>query len=83
MSITSDVGTVTLTGDTSVPASGRSGRRRRPTARSPAWSSVETADAAEATVALDKPITNGLTYNFTFTFEQAGETTVAGADLGG
>ena len=43
--------------------------------------SVETAEAAEATVALSKPITNGLTYNFTFTFEKAGEGTVDGADL--
>ncbi len=39
--------------------------------------SAEKADAAEAMVALSKPITNGLTYNFTFDFEKAGETTVA------
>ncbi len=38
--------------------------------------SAETADAAEAMVALSKPITNGLTYNITFDFEKAGETTV-------
>ena len=38
--------------------------------------SVEAADAAEAKVALSKPISNGLTYDFTFTFEKAGETTV-------
>ena len=38
--------------------------------------SAENADAAEAAVALSKPITNGLTYNFTFDFEKAGETTM-------
>ena len=27
-------------------------------------------------MALSKPITNGLTYDFTFTFEKAGETTI-------
>ena len=30
-----------------------------------------------AEVTLSKPITNGLTYNFTFNFEKAGQTTVA------
>jgi hypothetical protein len=38
--------------------------------------SAEKADAAKAAVALSKPITNGLTYNFTFTFERSGNTTV-------
>ena len=38
--------------------------------------SIETADAVTAEVALTKPITNGLLYDFTFTFEN-GETTVA------
>ena len=33
---------------------------------------VEAADAVKATVALTKPITNGLNYNFTFDFEKAG-----------
>jgi copper(I)-binding protein len=32
---------------------------------------------ATAEVTLSKPITNGLTYNFTFNFEKAGQTTVA------
>jgi len=39
--------------------------------------SAERADAAKAKLALSKPITNGLTYQFTFAFEKAGETTVA------
>ncbi len=32
--------------------------------------------AAKATVTLAKPITNGLTYNFTFSFEKAGQASV-------
>jgi hypothetical protein len=32
---------------------------------------------ANAEVTLTKPITNGLTYDFTFNFEKAGQTTVA------
>ena len=38
--------------------------------------SVEAAEAAEANVNLTKPITNGITYNFTFDFERSGEGTV-------
>ncbi len=38
--------------------------------------SIENADSAEAKVALSKPITNGLTYDFTFTFEKGGQTTI-------
>lgn len=33
---------------------------------------IEHSDTATATVTLDKPITNGLTYNFTFNFKEAG-----------
>ena len=33
---------------------------------------TEGAASAEAAVALSKPISNGLTYGFTFTFEKAG-----------
>ena len=40
-------------------------------------SEVEAADAADASVALTKPIRNGLTYEFTFKFEKAGEKTLA------
>ena len=40
-------------------------------------SSVEAANGADASVALTKPIRNGLTYNFTFTFEKAGQKTLA------
>lgn len=75
VSITSDVGSVTLSGDTSLPANdvlvvGEPDGQIAP------LEAAETADAAKATVDLSKPITNGLTYDFTFTFQNAGETTV-------
>jgi copper(I)-binding protein len=75
VSITSDVGKVTLTGDTSVPANGVLAVGE-PDGQIAPLESAERADAAEAAVALSKPITNGLTYNFTFDFEKAGETTM-------
>lgn len=37
---------------------------------------TETATGAEAVVALSEPVSNGLTYPFTFTFERAGDTTL-------
>jgi copper(I)-binding protein len=75
VSITSDVGKVTLTGDTSIPANGVL-TVGEPDGQIAPLESAENADAADAAVALSKPITNGLTYNFTFDFEKAGETTV-------
>lgn len=76
VSITSKVGTVSLTGDTSLPASGVL-TVGAPDGQITPLESVEAAEAAEAQVALTKPITNGLTYDFTFKFEKAGEATVA------
>jgi hypothetical protein len=67
--ITTDIGTVTVSGDPRVPAGGilfvgtPDGQNRK---------AVEAADAAKASVELTKPITNGLNYNFTFKFEKAG-----------
>jgi hypothetical protein len=67
--ITSDIGTVTVSGDPRVPAGGvlfvgtPDGQNRK---------AVEAADTAKASVELTKPITNGLNYNFTFKFEKAG-----------
>ncbi|MDZ4236055.1 MAG: hypothetical protein U1C73_20380 [Dietzia sp.] len=75
VSITSDVGTVTLSGDTAVPVSGAL-KVGAPDGQLAALEDVEPVDSAQATVALSEPITNGLTYDFTFTFEKAGETTV-------
>ena len=76
VSITSDIGTVTLTGDTAVPAGGAL-VVGAPDGQITALESVEATEAAEATVNLSKPISNGLTYNFTFKFEKGGEGTFA------
>lgn len=76
VSVTSDVGTVTLSGDAAVPVSGVL-VVGTPDGQPTALDNVEAADSAEATVELSKPISNGLTYNFTFTFENSGDTTVA------
>ena len=70
--ITSDVGTVTLTGDTELPANGLL-EVGMPDGVDELAALPEPADGAEATVALSEPISNGLTYAFTFTFEQAGD----------
>ncbi|GAT11474.1 hypothetical protein H7I77_14420 [Mycolicibacterium novocastrense] len=74
-SITSEVGEVALTGDTTVPASGML-TVGAPDGQITPLESVEAAEAAEAKVTLSKPITNGLLYDFTFKFEKAGEATV-------
>jgi copper(I)-binding protein len=75
VSIASDIGKVTLTGDTSVPANGVLAVGE-PDGQIAPLESAEKADAAKAAVALTQPITNGLTYKFTFHFEKAGETTM-------
>ena len=61
--ISSDVGNVVLTGDGSIAAG------------SALVAGVGGGETAQVT--LTKPITNGLSYNFTFDFEKAGRTTVA------
>ncbi|ANI42289.1 hypothetical protein MVAC_11692 [Mycolicibacterium vaccae ATCC 25954] len=75
VSITSDIGEVTLTGGGDLPVNG-SLLVGAPDGQVAALESVEPADAAEAKVELNKPITNGLTYDFTFTFQKAGQATV-------
>ncbi len=70
--VTSDVGTVTLTGDAGVPAEGALIVGNRVGKDIKAVDAAESADAGKATVALSKPISNGLTYPFTFDFERAG-----------
>lgn len=75
--ITSDVGTVTLSGDTALSANGLL-EVGAPDGIE-AFSEVEAVDpatGAEAVVALSKPISNGLTYPFTFVFERAGDKTL-------
>lgn len=75
VSITSDIGPVTVSGDARLPAGGMlfigapEGQRVAP-------GPLESNNAAKATVNLTKPITNGLTYNFTFNFEKAGRASV-------
>lgn len=74
VSITSNVGEVTLTGDRELPASGVLVFGEPDGVKE--LGQVEGAEAGTATVTLDKPIRNGLTYDFTFTFERAGERSV-------
>ena len=75
LSVTTDIGTVSLSGDTSVPANGVL-VVGEPDGQIAPLESAEKAEAVKAKVALSKPITNGLTYKLTFTFEKAGETSV-------
>lgn len=75
--ISTDIGKVTVTGNPTLPAGGTlfvgtpSGHNRK------AVDAVEAAETVKATVALDKQITNGPNYNFTFDFEKAGSVTLA------
>jgi copper(I)-binding protein len=70
--ITSDVGTVAMSGDGAIPAG-----RALIVAAKGQTAAMGSAAPATAEVTLSKPVTNGLTYNFTFTFEKAGQTTLA------
>jgi copper(I)-binding protein len=75
ISISSDVGTVAVTGATAIPA-GTSlivGSAEGQAEATPLGS----AEPTKAAVTLTQPITNGLTYKFTFDFDKAGETTVS------
>lgn len=82
LSITSDVGQVALAGDSALPAGAALVFNPAPAAETaqPTGEAAATAAATmppSAQVTLSQPITNGLTYNFTFNFEKAGKTTVA------
>lgn len=72
VSVTSDFGTVALSGDGGIPA----GRALvvSPEGQAEPLGST-TSQTAEVT--LTKPVTNGLSYPFTFTFAKAGAVTVA------
>ena len=75
VSVSSDVGTVAVTGDTAIPA-GTSlivGTADGQAEATPLGSAQPT----KAEVTLSQPITNGLTYKFTFDFDKAGQTTVS------
>jgi hypothetical protein len=73
--ITTDIGTVTIGGDARLPAGGML-FIGTPEGEKVAPGPIGSSNAAKATVALAKPITNGLTYNFTFNFEKAGQASV-------
>ena len=73
LGITSDVGAVAMTGDAAIPA-------RAALVVAAAGGQTETmgsAAPAAAEVTLNTPITNGLSYDFTFSFEHAGKVSVA------
>ncbi len=73
--ITSDIGTVTMTGDARLPAGGML-FVGTPDGQIVAPGPLQSNDATKASVVLTKPITNGLTYHFTFNFEEAGQGSV-------
>jgi copper(I)-binding protein len=73
VSITSSVGTVSLTGDLTVPAGGTL-IVGTPDGTPSALDATEGANTVEASVQLTEPISNGLNYPFTFTFERSGQT---------
>lgn len=75
LSISSDIGTVTVTGDTSIPA-GRSLIVGAPDGQDE-FGSTPGQPPTLAEVVLHQPIANGLTYNFSFDFDQAGQITIA------
>jgi copper(I)-binding protein len=75
LGITSDIGTVTVTGDARLPAAGML-FIGTPEGQKVAPGVVNPNTAAKASISLAKPISNGLTYPFTFTFEKAGQASV-------
>ena len=76
VSVTSDVGTVALAGTLAVPAAEALNVAPRGEAQA-MGNAAGGATPATAAVTLTKPITNGLTYMFTFNFDKGGATTVA------
>jgi hypothetical protein len=72
VSVTTDVGSVALVGDARV-APGGTLVVGTPDLQISPLEATEGAGTAEAAVVLTKPISNGLTYGFTFTFENAGQ----------
>lgn len=81
--ISTDIGAVSVTGGKKLPVGGilvvgtPAGGDLAPLQVLKELRGVGHADAAVATVALDKPISNGLTYDFTFDFKEAGPITLA------
>jgi hypothetical protein len=75
LGITTEIGKVTVTGDSTLPPSGvlfigQNGQPKK------ANDAIEAAETVKATIALSKPITNGPNYDVTFNFEKAGTVSV-------
>lgn len=95
VNITSEVGQVALTGDLDLPAMGALWFNAAPEDASTMGQTTagqttagQMKPAGETTpptaqVTLSEPVSNGLSYDFTFTFEKAGSTTVAVPVAGG
>jgi hypothetical protein len=75
VSITSAVGNVSVTGDPTIAAGGTL-VVGTPDGQPSPLEATEAAKSVEAKVALSQPISNGLTYDFTFAFERSGSVTV-------
>ena len=75
-SVSSDVGSVTVSGDATVPPLGTLLVGATYQQNAIALSSVKPTQAATATVTLNRPITSGPLYNVTFTFERNGQATI-------
>jgi hypothetical protein len=74
--VSSEIGAVTVSGDARLPAGGML-FVGRPEGQIVAPGPINSNNAVRATVSLVKPISNGLNYNFTFTFEKAGQASVS------
>jgi hypothetical protein len=75
VSVTSDVGTVSVSGNSTVRPGGTL-VVGTPDGQPSPLDATEGADTAEAKVALTQPVSNGLTYAFTFNFQRSGSATV-------
>jgi copper(I)-binding protein len=74
VSITSDYGTVTVSpAKPEVPAAGALIVGKPDTKEAEELQALTNAPKATATVKITKPVSNGLTYSFTFAFERAGQ----------
>ncbi|ORW28098.1 hypothetical protein AWB91_02510 [Mycobacterium paraense] len=76
VAVTSDVGAVTVVGNTTVPASGILIVDSPGRVDAGALAAVKPANTATATLMLTKPISSGLTYEFAFQFAHAGKISV-------
>lgn len=80
--ISTPIGEVSLGGSKNLPAGGilvvdtAEGQKASPISAIRELRNVEDANAAAATVKLNTPISNGLTYDFTFNFKNAGDITL-------